>query len=407
MALVTTCPHCGTSFRIVADQLKLRSGLVRCGSCLAVFSGLEKLEKLEKMNRVDDAQTGEAGTESTGTTAAPLTATGASGPVTAWDDDGPLPGQIERRKRLPDLPAPDELPSFGVPASSGGPPRFSDSERAAFEQAKLERATRIRNDRPAGRHDGSADADADADVDLKPDVATDAIARFDDRGPVTGAPATAVGQARTGTNAGRPMTGRNAIDPTDADAIDDPHADDDEVAIGDEEMAIDYFSADERRRGFLGQHAFLKLVAAGLLVMALIVQAVLANRDWLAARLPAFEPAIAALSAPFGLRIAPPRTIGALSIESFELQTDTASELLAVSAIIHNGARHAVRWPSMMLTLTDSQNRVLVRKAIDPADYLSAATDVALRPNSERPIRLALEARDIRPAGYSVVLFYR
>ncbi|HRO58849.1 MAG TPA: DUF3426 domain-containing protein [Burkholderiaceae bacterium] len=390
MALVTTCPHCGTSFRIVADQLKLRGGLVRCGSCLAVFSGLEK------MTRVDDAKTGESRAEPTGTATAAQTGVDSSDPGAAWDDDGPLPGHSERRTRLPDLPAPEDLPSFGVPASSDGSPRFSESERAAFEQAKLERAIRLRDDRPASHHDADADADADADIDNAGGE------------PVT--LAATVDPSRTGTDAERARTERNAID-ADLDAIDpdaiDADAIDAEVAIGDEEMAIDYFSADERRRGFLGQHALLKLAAVGVLVLAMIVQAVLANRDWLAARLPALEPAIAAISAPFGLRIAPPRTIGALSIESFELQTDAASELLAVSAIIHNGARHPVRWPSMMLTLTDTQNRVLVRKAIDPADYLSASTDVALRPNSERPIRLALEARDIRPAGYSVVLFYR
>jgi predicted Zn finger-like uncharacterized protein len=33
MALATQCPHCLTIFRVASDQLKLRGGLVRCGSC--------------------------------------------------------------------------------------------------------------------------------------------------------------------------------------------------------------------------------------------------------------------------------------------------------------------------------------------------------------------------------------
>lgn len=37
--LATRCPHCHTVFRVVADQLKLRDGLVRCGSCREVFDG--------------------------------------------------------------------------------------------------------------------------------------------------------------------------------------------------------------------------------------------------------------------------------------------------------------------------------------------------------------------------------
>ena len=39
MALVTRCPQCGASFKVVADQLRIRNGLVRCGACQTVFDG--------------------------------------------------------------------------------------------------------------------------------------------------------------------------------------------------------------------------------------------------------------------------------------------------------------------------------------------------------------------------------
>ncbi|MEG2899859.1 MAG: zinc-ribbon domain-containing protein, partial [Massilia sp.] len=39
MALATQCPHCGTQFRVAADQLKLRGGIVRCGACQQIFDG--------------------------------------------------------------------------------------------------------------------------------------------------------------------------------------------------------------------------------------------------------------------------------------------------------------------------------------------------------------------------------
>ncbi|MFJ1299719.1 DUF3426 domain-containing protein [Pseudomonadota bacterium AL_CKDN230030165-1A_HGKHYDSX7] len=39
MALVTRCPQCGASFKVVADQLRIRNGLVRCGACQSVFDG--------------------------------------------------------------------------------------------------------------------------------------------------------------------------------------------------------------------------------------------------------------------------------------------------------------------------------------------------------------------------------
>ncbi|WP_331716311.1 DUF3426 domain-containing protein [Orrella dioscoreae] len=35
----TRCPQCGATFKVQAEQLRLRGGLVRCGNCAAVFDG--------------------------------------------------------------------------------------------------------------------------------------------------------------------------------------------------------------------------------------------------------------------------------------------------------------------------------------------------------------------------------
>jgi len=37
MSLITRCPACGTMFNVVADQLKVSQGWVRCGQCANVF----------------------------------------------------------------------------------------------------------------------------------------------------------------------------------------------------------------------------------------------------------------------------------------------------------------------------------------------------------------------------------
>ncbi|MEY2897080.1 MAG: hypothetical protein RL669_1349, partial [Pseudomonadota bacterium] len=47
MALTTRCPQCHAVFRVVADQLKLRGGLVRCGQCATVFDAISALSYLE------------------------------------------------------------------------------------------------------------------------------------------------------------------------------------------------------------------------------------------------------------------------------------------------------------------------------------------------------------------------
>lgn len=48
MALATQCPHCFTTFRVAADQLKLRGGIVRCGACQSIFDGNAHLVDLDK-----------------------------------------------------------------------------------------------------------------------------------------------------------------------------------------------------------------------------------------------------------------------------------------------------------------------------------------------------------------------
>ena len=44
--LTTRCPHCSTTFRIRPEQLSVRGGRVRCGTCHQAFSALSSLEEL-------------------------------------------------------------------------------------------------------------------------------------------------------------------------------------------------------------------------------------------------------------------------------------------------------------------------------------------------------------------------
>jgi predicted Zn finger-like uncharacterized protein len=43
MSLITSCPSCGTMFRVVPDQLKISEGWVRCGHCSEVFDASKHL----------------------------------------------------------------------------------------------------------------------------------------------------------------------------------------------------------------------------------------------------------------------------------------------------------------------------------------------------------------------------
>ncbi|MDR2240707.1 MAG: zinc-ribbon domain-containing protein [Zoogloeaceae bacterium] len=43
--MLTRCPACGTTFRVTTEQIKARSGRVRCGHCRAVFDALKLLQE--------------------------------------------------------------------------------------------------------------------------------------------------------------------------------------------------------------------------------------------------------------------------------------------------------------------------------------------------------------------------
>lgn len=43
MSLATRCPHCKTVFQVNEEQLKFRSGTVRCGVCHCLFNGIDNL----------------------------------------------------------------------------------------------------------------------------------------------------------------------------------------------------------------------------------------------------------------------------------------------------------------------------------------------------------------------------
>jgi len=464
MTLVTTCPNCNTSFRVVADQLKLRRGLVRCGRCRNVFSGLDNLRRLEQ-EQTSAGSAGQATAAGPPAAVAPPSPPSGSAAVHLLPDSSPATGMP------PDMPAPptgeDFLPPEAASAESEPPP-FGIAEAASWSRDETtqpfgETLPRVDETAPhiedtetriagtARRFDeGEGLADAGAE-DYAPwrsdhgDSAGDYGDSTGDHGDSAGdleaihaagsAPPSAQDTDAPGesphtvsdewlgtapanvfrTPRARQEPATPAAPPASTLLDDDRRLAEELEAVAreieaweDGESAIDYFAAERQRRGFIGRNGGWKLLAAGTLVGALLLQAVLANRDWLAARFPVFEPAIATLAAPLGLEIRLPRALDSLAIESFELQAAGRAGVFSVSALLRNDASHPVRWPSMLLTLTDPANRVLVRKAIDPADYLNAASvDAGLRPRSERPIRLALEADDIQPAGYSVVLFYR
>lgn len=373
MALATTCPQCKTSFRVVPDQLKLRRGYVRCGRCRHVFAGIEHLRY------VDDARL----------------------------RTQPQAARGERRGEA------DAAAEPGTDIDVNAEP----TDGAAADD-------RVPADRDA-RHDEAVDADFDADFDADADadgivVGAPAFADAAQPDDPAFAPAFPADETPDGESIAQGRIGSEPVgsDPVAGATLDDPppphyvesfagSLDDDRA---DDESAIDYFST-KRGRGFADRRGLAASLLAPALAIVLAMQWIVAQRSTIAANLPPVAPLLGAALAPFGLRIEAPSELDALTIESFELQASAAPDVLEMHALLRNRADHPVRWPSMQLTLTDPASRVLVRRALHPADYLPEAGGVppdGVPARTEWPLRLALEARDLEAAGYDyrVQLFY-
>jgi len=439
MALATTCPQCKTSFKVVPDQLKLRRGLVRCGACQHVFSGIDFLRYVDESKQAraaasapmqpagDNLQTAFFLPETILATPPVAPEMGTQLPARTPHAESPL---AESPDAIAGHAAADESPVAESPA--GANDRGAGTAETGLHADWLAPATPQESPLPIGFEtegatpitspDGGPEFDADTAATPEPeswrmsDDTADAIGAWgpgsvelvdDEREQIESLTATTpAGFAEIEIAA--PGHDRPPVGGAASGAAMPAAAASAAVLEEDEgESAIDYFSSARRGIGFADRHGRLALAIAALLALLLGAQWTIAERSMIAARVPALAPALSTVLAPFGLDIGPPRDLGSLTIESFELRASGTPGVLAMSAILRNRAGYGVQWPSMQLTLTDAGNRVLVRKVLGPDHYLRETRGGdGLPPRAEWPVRLALEADDLQPAGYSVVLFY-
>lgn len=160
-----------------------------------------------------------------------------------------------------------------------------------------------------------------------------------------------------------------------------------------------------------GLRAFAYALAMLALLSALAAQALYHFRDSIVAHWPAARPVLTKLCDVAGCAIRPLRdpAMSHLSIEASDLQADTAHRgLLIMTATVRNRASWPVAYPYLELTLTDAQDRVVVRRALAPADYASGTADIqrGIAPNAEVALKVFIDASATAQAGYRLYMFY-
>lgn len=151
-------------------------------------------------------------------------------------------------------------------------------------------------------------------------------------------------------------------------------------------------------------------VASLLLAVLLVVQVAYFQRDRLAASAPALQPALAALCELAHCTLAPVRQIESVALDSSTF-TQLRPDAFRLSFVLKNEAQIALAVPALEVTLTDNQDRAVVRRVVLPADFAPRDRPLAAREELAGSLVLGLSADAAEPrsfgiTGYRVLAFY-
>jgi predicted Zn finger-like uncharacterized protein len=424
MALATICPHCNTTFRVASDQLKLRGGIVRCGACHEVFDGNAALVDIPV-----------APAEAPAPTPIPEEPALPAPLSEALPEPAPAP---EPAPPPEDIPLPEPLVSEAISERSASD--AFDEEIAALDAPQAEKI-----EEPVYTLDfdttfdpfGILPTPAEPEAPIEPETPVDeeilALPLLDDEydpaeapvevaeAPVRDEPADlpppllmrasaepAPEPASAMTIAVSKAARRNAakrkkqapafvpVEPVLAEPEPEPKSDEPE------------FVRRSRLQEQTGRTRRI-LMAAGsaLLLIALAAQGLSTFRNVLAARYPQAKPMLVTACAVFGCKIELPAQIDVLSIETGELQT-LGANTFSFTTLLRNQGMLAQAWPHIELTLTDANDKALVRRVFTPAEYLpqGVAPAKGFGARSEQPVKLFFELNQIKASGYHIAIFY-
>jgi predicted Zn finger-like uncharacterized protein len=347
MSLITSCPACGTMFRVVPDQLKISEGWVRCGHCGEIFDASTNLSDESVLVEPEFAQ---------------------------------------RATRPADLPTrPAEMPTRPADLTSQqaeapvqppeAPPRATPPPARA--------TTSNRSDEPSDffEHDSEVPLEPsplDAPFVFRRSEIPRSELRDSDFVPV--------------------LPGRESQLPPEEEFEDSTR----------EELENVSFVRQARRQA-LWRRPGVRIalaVSSVLLALLLALQAAYQDRDRLALAQPGLRPSLERMCALLNCTLGAPRQIEAVVIESSgfnRLRNDT----YRVAFTLRNTAPVPVAVPAMELTITDSQDQTIARRVLLPQELGAEGDTIPAAGEWSRAAGVVLSTDGgARIAGYRLLAFY-
>ena len=439
MSLVTRCPACATTFKVVRDQLRISDGWVRCGRCSHVFDATLDLHEApdgppapppapaasiepSPSDAIEDADFFDDEPEHR---EPPVAAPSEAEPMPA-PEPAPTPAPAVAPAPTLALPAhgivADELwtdfeanePEWRPPASSlppfpnidlnlAAPPSPPPPPAPPLPALRLKAREMVAT---ASEEDEKHAPEQDRDqvqmqkalrrARIKSAKIASAKAR-DER-------AAAKVSASMVREASEPEPG---LRPSPLPSVRDDAEDSERLPFSDGSENSGRGATGVWQRPGARRWLWLLAVLAGLL---LFVQVLRHERDGIVARQPNLRPAFAALCRVTGCELTALRQIGDIVIEGAAFAREkTGNNDYRLSFTLRNGAAVPLAMPAIELSLLDTQERAVVRRVLTAADYGAPAV-LAARSDQAASLPLSLsatEAATLPPiAGYRVEAFY-
>lgn len=404
MSLVTRCPACTTTFKVVPDQLRIAAGWVRCGHCGEVFDAAAHM--LPPSPHEEGAQVApEPSPEVSSPPAEPTPAR------------SPPPGVVGGVSMAAMLTRPS------APASTTSAPRWSGTREPTLVEptpaagssaisfvpaSRVEPATVVLAHTPVMAR--SAGALPEGPTRAAPEVAGTLESVAPDVLALEALPAAAAQDAVERVVASAEPV--HAGEATPADEPEEPWLLADtaprEAPLVGAPGEVPSFVAEARRRALWSSRpvrVLLGLIAL-LLLALLVLQWTLSRRDWLAARAPALAPVLTSLCRPLGCTVGPYRQLSAIVIDGSAFSR-IGGDRFRFSVTLRNTADLPVASPALELTLTDAQDQTLARRVVSPEE-LGAPPILAGRGEfaGVNELTVANTADPGAVAGYRLTAFY-
>ena len=151
-------------------------------------------------------------------------------------------------------------------------------------------------------------------------------------------------------------------------------------------------------------------LAIGVLLGVLTIQGLYLFREPVTRLVPELRPVFEQACAQIGCTVPLPRHAEAIAIDHSHLEAVRPHEAVFVlEARVHNRAAYPQQLPHLELTLTGAGERPLVRRVLEPAEWLSDASPAATAFAAHEAIDVVLPfaAADVdEPTGYRLYAFY-